>query len=195
MAADHGLDAGLFCPPLDQMIGRSAGPAALKVRATRSDPDGSRRMGARVQFPVPPADETDMTVQSVRYRHVKEVKEMPYPEKQVSEKITRTTEAWEEHAGDAKFAEMTLDQFKAKVKPSLDCREKIASLRRQLEPAIKKRQECDAASTDICTKVVNAVRGDIEHGEDSALFKALGYVPKSERKSGLRRMATLKKAA
>jgi len=152
-------------------------------------------MGARVQFPVPPADETGMTVQSVRYRNVKEVMEMPYPEKQVSDKITRTTEAWEEHALDAKFAEMTLDQFKAKVKPSLDCREKIASLRRQLEAAIKKRQECDAASTDICTKVVNAVRGDIAYGEDSALFKALGYVPKSERRSGLRRMATLKKAA
>jgi len=43
--------------------------------------------------------------------------------------------------------------------------------------------------------VVNAVRADIEYGEDSALFKALGYVPKSERKSGLRRTAALKKAA
>jgi hypothetical protein len=121
--------------------------------------------------------------------------EMPYPEKQVSGKITRTTEAWEEHALEAKFAEMTLDQFKAKVTPSLDYREKIASLRRQLEAAIKKRQEFDADSIDICAKVVNAVRGDIEHGEDSALFKTLGYVPKSERKSGLRRMAALKKAA
>jgi hypothetical protein len=77
----------------------------------------------------------------------------------------------------------------------LDCREKIASLRRQLEAAKKKRQECDAASADVCAKVVNAARGDIEYGEDSALYKALGYVPKSERKSGLRRMATLKKAA
>ncbi|MGH8590039.1 MAG: hypothetical protein ACREXX_12130 [Gammaproteobacteria bacterium] len=113
----------------------------------------------------------------------------------MADKLTRTTEAWEEHALDAKFAEMTLDQFKAKVKPSLDCREKIASLRRQLETAIKKRQESDAASTDVCAKVVNAVRGDIGYGEDSALYKALGYVPKSERKSGLRRMATLKKAA
>jgi hypothetical protein len=102
---------------------------------------------------------------------------MYYSEKQVAGKITRTTEAWEE------------------VKPSLDCREKIASLRRQLEAAIKRRQECDAASTDMCTKVVNAVRGDIVHGEDSAFFKALGYVPKNERKSGLRRMTTLKKAA
>ena len=120
---------------------------------------------------------------------------MPYPEKQVADKITRTTEAWEEHAGDAKFAEMTLDQFKAKVKPSLDSREKIASLRRQLETAIKKRQECDAASIDVCTKVVNAVRGDIAYGEDSVFFTALGYVPKIERRSGLRRTVALKKAA
>jgi len=120
---------------------------------------------------------------------------MPYSENQVADKITRTTEAWEEHALDAKFAEMTLDQFKAKVKPSLDCREKIANLRRQLETAIKKRQECDAASTDVCAKVVNAVRGDIGYGEDSALYKALGYVPKSERKSGLRRTVALEKVA
>ncbi len=44
---------------------------------------------------------------------------MPYSEKQVAGKITHTTEAWEEHTEDAKFAKMTLDQFKAKVKPSL----------------------------------------------------------------------------
>jgi hypothetical protein len=61
----------------------------------------------------------------------------------------------------------------------LDCREKIARLRRRLEAAIKKRQECDAASADFRAKVVNAVRGDIEYGEDSALFKALGYVPRA----------------
>ncbi|MBA2593787.1 MAG: hypothetical protein M3495_08480 [Pseudomonadota bacterium] len=48
---------------------------------------------------------------------------------------------------------------------------------------------------DVCAKAVNAVRGDVEYGEDSAFYKALGYVPKSERKSGLRRIAALKKAA
>jgi hypothetical protein len=126
----------------------------------------------------------------------KEMKDkMPYSEKQVAGKITRTTEAWEEHALDAKFAEMTLDPFKAKVKPSLDYRERIASLRCQLEAAIKKRQECHAASADVRAKVVNVVHGDIEYGEDSVLYKVLGYVAKSERKSGLRRTAALKKAA
>ena len=37
-----------------------------------------------------------------------------------------------------------------------------------------------------------AVRGDIQYGETAAL-KALGYVPKSERKSGLRRTAALRR--
>ncbi|MCA1605546.1 MAG: hypothetical protein LC775_08775 [Acidobacteria bacterium] len=120
---------------------------------------------------------------------------MSYSEKQIASKITRTTEGWEERAEDAKFAEMTLDQFKAKVKPSLDCREKIASLRRQLEAAIKKRRQCDAASADVCAKVVKPCAATSKYGEDSALYKALGYVPKSEHKSGLRRTAALKKAA
>ncbi len=120
---------------------------------------------------------------------------MPYSEKQVAGKITRTTEAWEEHTEDAKFAEMTLDQFKAKVKPSLDLPREDGQLAAPARSGHQKRQECDAASTDICAKTVNAVLGDIEYGEDSALFKALGYLPKSERKSGLRRTATLKKAA
>ncbi|MDQ3580612.1 MAG: hypothetical protein M3495_02840 [Pseudomonadota bacterium] len=100
-----------------------------------------------------------------------------------------------EHAEVIKFAEITLDEFKAKMQPSLDSREKIASLRLQLEAAIMKRQERDVASMDVCTKVVNAVRGNVEYGEDSAFYKALGYVPKSERKSGLRRTVALKKAA
>ena len=83
----------------------------------------------------------------------------------MSDKIARTTGAWEEHAEDAKFAEMTLDQFKTKVQPSLDCREKIASLRRQLEAAIKKRQECDAASPERPKTTVRVVRsGSITRG-------------------------------
>jgi hypothetical protein len=38
---------------------------------------------------------------------------MSYSEKQVAGKITRTTEGWEELTLDAKFAEMTLDEFRA----------------------------------------------------------------------------------
>ena len=36
----------------------AAGPAALKIPATREDPDGLRRLAAGLQCPVPRADET-----------------------------------------------------------------------------------------------------------------------------------------
>ena len=116
---------------------------------------------------------------------------MPYSEKQVSDKIETTIEALETNAKDETFAEMTLAQFKAKVKPSLDARTKIADLRLQLQAAIKTRDESDDVSMVTCALVVNAVRGNVDFGEDSALYKALGYIPKSERRSGLQR----KKAA
>ena len=91
---------------------------------------------------------------------------------------------------------MTFAQFKATVKPALDARVPVTTLRHQLEEAVRDRQEADATATDACLKVVNAVRGDVDEGENSTLYKALGYVPKNERRSGLRRNITvLKKAA
>ena len=116
---------------------------------------------------------------------------MPYSDKQVSDKIETTIEAWEANAKDENFADLTLAQFKAKVKPSLDARTNIAYLRAQLPAAIKSRDEGDVVSMETCALVVNAVRGDVGFGEDSAFYKALGYIPKSERRSGLQR----KKAA
>ena len=35
--------------------------------------------------------------------------------------------------------------------------------------------------------VINALRGNPNHGPDSQLYRALGYVPKSKRSSGLSR--------
>ena len=68
----------------------------------------------------------------------------------------------------------------------------------ELKEKLKKRQEADGVAITACLKVANAVRGDVEEGEDSGFYKALGYIPKSERRSGLHRNITplpLKKAA
>ena len=120
---------------------------------------------------------------------------MPYSDQQVSDKIETTIEAWEANADDNSFAGMTFAQFKAKVKPSLDARTTIATLRLQLQAALKNREDSDTVSWETCALVVKAVRGDVEFGEDSALYKALGYIPTSERRSGLQRKNALKKAA
>jgi hypothetical protein len=99
--------------------------------------------------------------------------------------IDDITAAWEEVASGAQFGGMTLAQFKTKVKPSLDYRAEVATLDNQLTIARKNRNNADDTSNDVCLAVVNGVRSHPDYGENSALYKAMGYVPKNERKSGL----------
>ena len=99
--------------------------------------------------------------------------------------INVSTAAWEEVASSTQFGGLTLAQFKAKVKSSLDYRTEIATLENQLTVARQNRNNADEASNDVCLAVVNGVRSHPEFGENSALYKAMGYIPKNERKSGL----------
>ena len=99
--------------------------------------------------------------------------------------INVSTAAWEEVASSAQLGGMTLPQFKTKVKPSLDYRAEIATLENQLTIARQNRNNADEVSNDVCLAVVNGVRSHPEFGENSALYKAMGYIPKNERKSGL----------
>jgi hypothetical protein len=105
----------------------------------------------------------------------------------IEERIQDAIAAWEEHAADATFSEVTLAQFKAKVKPSLDARASIKDLETQLEAARIDRDNADAVSTEATLAVVCSVRGDPNHGENGALYAAMGYVRKADRQSGLTR--------
>lgn len=98
--------------------------------------------------------------------------------------------AWKELAPTAQFAGLTLDQFESKVKPSTDTRTEISALETQLKAARQSRVNADVVSNETALNVVNAVRGAPGFGENSALYKAMGYVPKNERKSGLVRPST-----
>jgi hypothetical protein len=82
---------------------------------------------------------------------------------------------------------LTLDQFREAVKPSVDVRVEIADLEGRLQAALARRDTSDTASSGIMRRVVNAVKGDPEEGEDGELYAAMGYVRKSERSSGLTR--------
>lgn len=96
-------------------------------------------------------------------------------------------ESWEEIAPTAVLFGMTLTQAKAKVKPSLETRATIKQLDKQRKVAQVERDVADVSSLAFVQDVVNAVKGDPNFGEDSALYAALGYVRKSDRKSGLTR--------
>jgi hypothetical protein len=110
---------------------------------------------------------------------------MPNSPQETEDFIKDIADAWEESASGAQFGGMTLAQFKTKVKPSLDYRAEIATLEGQLIVARKNRDNADEPSNETCFSVVSGVKSHPDHGENSALYKAMGYVPKNERKSGL----------
>ncbi|HWT01730.1 MAG TPA: hypothetical protein VN256_15900 [Pyrinomonadaceae bacterium] len=105
-------------------------------------------------------------------------------------KIQKILNAWETLAPDKSFGGMTLAQFRAAAQPALDARQRVEDLEDQLSQAQTDR---DRADEDLLAKaqlVVNGVIGDPTQGPDSALYGAMGYRRKSERKSGLTRKRT-----
>jgi hypothetical protein len=101
--------------------------------------------------------------------------------------IANIGRAWQELAADSKFAGYTVDQYNKAVQDSLDARDSIANLRTQLTSALARRHNADKEAARINDLVVNAVKGDPDHGNDSDLYDAMGFVRKSRRKSGLTR--------
>ena len=109
--------------------------------------------------------------------------------KTISNELMTVIEAWEDLAPDKLFGGMTLDGFKARVKPSMDSRDTLDAVKNARINAQTSRQHSDADSQLAVQQVVNGIKADPTEGEDSALYEACGYVPKSKRKSGLSRKA------
>lgn len=103
------------------------------------------------------------------------------------DRITRSLSAWETLRPQKTFAGMTLDQFREKAAPSLTARATIARLESELIAAQNQRDDADRVSIEALQLVVNSIKGDPDEGEDGELYEALGYVRKSERRSGLTR--------
>ena len=102
-------------------------------------------------------------------------------------KLQRILNAWETLAPNKSFGGMTLAQFQAAVQPSQDARQQIEDLEDQRTQAITNRDRADADSLAKAQQVVAGVLADSTEGPDSALYEAMGYRRKSERKSGLTR--------
>lgn len=107
--------------------------------------------------------------------------------KNVYEKLERFLNAWRTLAPEKSFGGMTLAQFEAVTSPSTESREEIDELENKMTQAIAKRDAADAVTAAKMQLVVAGVLADPEEGPDSALYEALGYTPKSARKTGLTR--------
>jgi hypothetical protein len=112
---------------------------------------------------------------------------MPTGPKENELKMQRLLNAWETLAPGKSFGGMTLTQFQSAAQPAQAARQRIDDLEDQLKQAIADRDNADKAFLAKTQLVVNGVLADPTEGIDSALYEAMGYTRKSERKSGLTR--------
>lgn len=99
--------------------------------------------------------------------------------------------AWGTLAASKSFGGMTLAQFQAAALPAQNARKQIADLEAQVTQALNARDDADKAFRVKLQLAVNGVLADPTEGPDSALYEAMGYTRKSERKSGLTRKKTV----
>jgi hypothetical protein len=107
--------------------------------------------------------------------------------KETLEKLQRITNGWETLAPEKSFGGMTLTQFRAALKRSLDTREDLRVLESQKQSKQIERDDADTESLHAVQLVVNGVVGDPTEGPESDLYAAFGYTRPSERKTGLTR--------
>ena len=110
--------------------------------------------------------------------------------KSIKSKANAAAIAWANLAKDDSFAGMTLQQFTQAV-AAVDAQQVVLdNLNAQYTGAAKQNDALHEGLNATTQAVVNGVRADLtKHGPDSPLYKAMGYVPASERATGLTRKA------
>lgn len=103
--------------------------------------------------------------------------------------------AWKEQAPEAVFAGKSVADFETSIAVLKLASEELANLDTARLAALKVRDEKLADLAKLSNVVVLGVQGHAEYGDDSPLLRAMGYIPASERKSGLTRRGTAAKTA
>ena len=106
-------------------------------------------------------------------------------------KINKIVEAWEKLRPSKTFFNINLDELKNQIEPSMKCRNEIDTQKISINSLMIQRDDNDKKVNTLILNIVNSVKGDIEEGEDGELYSAMGYVRKSDRKSGLTRKYNL----
>ena len=105
----------------------------------------------------------------------------------LKERLAEMLAAWLEGAPSVNFKGIVRTELVAKEAAAETLENEIDDLEAQIR---MKRDELEDLYTQInndMVDVADGVRGDADYGDDSALYGAMGFVRKSERKSGLTR--------
>jgi hypothetical protein len=103
------------------------------------------------------------------------------------EKLERVLTAWQTISNDKRFGGMSVNDFESFVNASRNSRVLINTIEDQKTEALAQRESNDEIGLGKLELVVAGVLADPTEGANSALYEAMGYVKKSDRKSGLTR--------
>ena len=99
----------------------------------------------------------------------------------IVEKINEITTPWGEMAPESKFGGVSLAEFKTAVAACADKRQELKMLKANISAAVNSRFAADAAAKKLIRRVVAGVVADPTLGADSDLYRAMNYVPASQR--------------
>jgi hypothetical protein len=106
--------------------------------------------------------------------------------KRIKEKILRIQNAWNEGAPEVtEFRNVTKANFDADIAAAQAVEDEIAELRARTRMKEDERDDRYDKLEDDGVDVGKGVVGHKNYGDDSPLYGAMGFVRKSERKSGL----------
>lgn len=112
---------------------------------------------------------------------------MPKGPKSNEERMLKGLNALKTLAPDKKFGNKGVAELEAQVEKSLAPRRRIDELDDERTAQIALREEEDEKTLKLLDQIVAGILADDEYGDDSALYEAMGYIRKSQRKSGLTR--------
>jgi hypothetical protein len=107
--------------------------------------------------------------------------------REIERRVEQAVEAWERQCPEQSFGDATLEQHKDALKEYYAAKAKFEAADAQWDAARLERNAAYLRALEVTKRLVNSVKGHPKYGENSALYSAMGYVPASERASGLTR--------
>jgi hypothetical protein len=104
--------------------------------------------------------------------------------KNVSLRREKLLSSWQEFAADATFAGFTLAQFEEGSMEPFEVRKTMEAAKTKLAGLKLKRDKAEEKLNDMLVLIANSIRGTPAYGQDCELYRSLGFIPKSERKTG-----------
>jgi hypothetical protein len=114
---------------------------------------------------------------------------MPRKKADLVAQAARIIKAWKSSFPTKRFSTLTVAEFEKLVQPAQQLRTELEALARRMSFLRGTRRAIDLELRPNVHRVVHAVRGDPDAGENSAMYSLMGYVTKRKRRKPGRKRA------